>query len=127
MSEIIRFNISTTAPVDAETTTLFNSVTTYGASVLPLTGISRLQFTVENSHSGTLKLYRSTNGGTNWDQAAGGDLAVAAAGATDVSGPYDYLIDAYVDVKLDWVNGGTTQTTWRPSLTAVVGDRAKGT
>ena len=126
MSEIIRFNIPTAAPTDSDTTTLFNSVTAYGAGVLSLTGINRIAFTVENSHSGTLKQYRSTNGGTTWDQ-VGTDLAVVAAAATDVSGPYDYLVDPHPDWKLDWVNGGTTQTTWRPSLIGIVGDRAKGT
>ena len=87
---------------------------------------SRLSFGVENSHSGTLKAYRSTNKGTNWDQ-VGGDTAVAAAAATDISGPYDYLVDTYTDFKLEWVNGGSAQTTWRPEITIVRGDRASGT
>lgn len=119
--------LTTTAPgADSNTYPLFNSVTLFGAGVLRSRKASRLSFAVENSQAGTLKAYMSQNGGTTWVQ-FGGDIAVAAAAATDVSGPYDFLVDTYRDVKLDWVNGGSAQATWIPVLTLITRDRASGT
>lgn len=119
--------LTTTAPgADANTYPIFNSVTLFGAGVLRARKASRLNFGVENSEAGTLKAYMSQNGGVTWVQ-FGGDIAVAAAAATDISGPYDYLVDTYRDVKLDWVNGGVAQGTWIPVVTLVTMDRASGT
>jgi hypothetical protein len=111
--------LTTTAPgANSNTYPLFNSATWgIGAGVLPLWG-NRLLFSLTNSQAGTLKAYRSIDKGTTWEQ-IGGDLAVAANSSTDISGPYDFLIDAHPDVKLDWVNGGVAQATWRPSVTIV--------
>ena len=110
---------------DGNTYTLFNSVTTYGAGTLKLTSANRLILSLKNGQGGTLKFYMSTNGGTNWDQ-VGGNVVVPPSGGADISGPFDYLVDQYRDVKLDWVNGGASQDPWRPSLILVCGDRAKG-
>lgn len=128
MSESIMVQVADTSTpgADSNTYNMFNSVMLFGARGLRLRGIARLNFTVENSHSGTLKAYMSKDSGTTWIQ-FGTDTAVAAAAATDVSGPYDYLVDTYWDVKLDWVNGGSAQTTWVPLVTLVKGDRASGT
>lgn len=120
--------LTTTAPgADSNTYPLFNSVTAFGGGLLRVRagGANRLQFGVENSEAGTLKGYMSPDKGTNWYQVEG-DVAVAAAAATDISGPYDWLIDTYPDFKLDWVNGGAAQTTWKPILSLVAGDRASG-
>jgi hypothetical protein len=102
---------------------LFNSVTAFGPGLLRPKRVSRLTFWVENNQGGTLKFYASMNGGTNFDQ-VGGNTAVAASASGDVSGPYDFPVDPYPDVKLVWTNGGSAQTTWRGSITLVVGDRA---
>lgn len=127
MGSVMVTCITTTAPgADANTYPLFNSVTLFGKRLLRNRNISRINFGVENSEAGTLKAYMSTDGGTTWTQ-FGGDIAVAAAAATDVSGPYDFLADTYWDVKLDWVNGGVAQGTWLPFLTLIEGDRASGT
>lgn len=107
------FKISTTAPTGSTTTTLWDSTVALGVGQMRHSPIRRLSFGVENSHTGTLKAYMSVDGGANWYQVEG-DKAVAAAAADDISGPYDYLIDTYSDFKLEWVNGGTTQTTWVP-------------
>jgi hypothetical protein len=114
-----------TPGADANTYNLFDSTTDIGAGLMRVRGLSRLTFGVENSQAGTLKAYRSTDRGTSWDQ-VGGDIAVAAAPATDISGPYDYLVDTYKDFKLDWVNGGAAQATWRPEITLIFHDRASG-
>lgn len=128
MSESILVQVADTTTPGADTNTynMFNSVSLFGKRGLRLRNISRLTFAVENSQSGTLKSYMSKDGGTTWVQ-FGGDEAVSAAAATDVSGPYDYLVDTYWDVKLDWVNGGSAQATWIPTLTLIRGDRASGT
>jgi hypothetical protein len=98
---------------------------TIGAGSLPQWAC-RVSFAVENSAAGTLRAYRSVDKGTNWDQ-FGGDIVVAAATATGISGPYDFLVDTYSDVRISWVNGGSAQTTWRPEVTVTRGDRASGT
>jgi hypothetical protein len=124
---------SVTAPVgaatpgaDASVYSMFNSVDSIGAGLLPVRKVSRITFAVENSEAGTLKGYMSTNGGTNWDQ-VGGDIVVAAAAATDISGPYDFLVDTYKDFKIEWTNGGVAQATWRPIVKLIIDDRASGT
>jgi hypothetical protein len=108
--------VSGGTPANTDTVVLFNSVTAFGQGVFRTLGIKRISFGVENSHAGTLKAYRSTNHGTNWDQVEG-DLAVGVAAAADISGPYDYLVDTHLDWKLEFTTSAT-QTTWRPNLMA---------
>lgn len=136
MVEIINCALANTNTPGADSNVyiMFDSTVTFGVGVdgdprnqtLIAHSISRVIFSVENSHAGTLRAYRSINKGTNWDQVTG-DLAVAAAGATDISGPYDYLVDPYADFRLSWVNGGSAQTTWRAAVTLLRGMRASGT
>jgi len=115
--------VSATAPTDSNDTTLLDTTTAFGPYALPFSGIKRISFSAEHSHSGTLKAYRSTNGGTTWDQYD--ERSVAAPGATTISGPFDYLVDTFKAWKLVWTNGGTTQTTWRPEMKGHP-DRAPG-
>lgn len=114
----IPFNISvtSTAPTDSNTTEIFNSVTTFGTGVFRTLNINRLIFEVEHSHLATVRVYRSSNHGTNWDQTRA-DIAIAAPAAGDIN-VVDIDTAPYMDVKIEWVNGGTTQTTWRPGLRA---------
>lgn len=111
---------------NANTYPIFNSVTAslWGAGNLH-TWCNRIEFTLANNAAGTLKVYRSTDKGTNWDQ-YGGDISWAASTATDVNGPEDILVDPHFDVKIDWVNGGVAQTTWRPSLVGIRGYHGVG-
>lgn len=126
--------ISATPGTDSNTYNLFSSIVTFGApnqsnsasTTLMAHDISRLELRLANNATGTLKFYTSTDGGTNWDQ-TGGDISVAASTSTDINGPYDFLLDPYTDCKLDWVNGGTAQTTWRPNVVLVRGDRSAAT
>lgn len=120
--------IAATPGADSNTYNMFDSTVTFAApagsngksTTLMAHGISRLEFRVANNASGTLKFYTSVDGGTNWDQ-TGGDISVAASTSTDINGPYDFLVDPYKDCKLDWVNGGSAQTTWRPNVVMVRG------
>lgn len=120
--------IAATPGTDSNTYVMFSSVVTFPAGTFRVIngGVSRVTFSVENSQAGTVKAYRSVDKGTNWDQ-VGGDITVAIASATDISGPYDFLTDTYSDFKVEWVNGGVAQATWRPEVTLIVGDRASGT
>ena len=129
MSDIERIRVkvvSSTPGADSSTYNLFDSTVTFGAGKLAQLGISRVEVTLANSGSGTLKAYRSTNGGTNWDQ-VGGNTSWVASTATDINGPYDFLVDGHADVKVDWVNGGSAQTTWRPDVHLIKGFHGAGT
>lgn len=126
--------VSATPGADSNTYNIFDSTVTFAARNAP-SGVptsfrshcpSRLELRLANDQAGTLKFYTSTNGGTTWDQTEG-DIAVAASSSTDINGPYDFLVDPYDDVKLDWVNGGSAQTTWRPGVTLVRSERPAAT
>lgn len=126
--------IAATPGADSNTYVMFDSTVTFGVGIdgdsrnqtLNAHGISRIPFTLKNSHAGTIRSYESMDKGLNWVQ-FGNDTAVAASGSTDVSGPYDFLVDTYDDVRIIWVNGGSAQTTWRPGIQLIPGDRASGT
>lgn len=136
MSETIRVapTNSSTPGTDSNTYVMFDSTVTFGVGVdgdsrnQTLIGheIARVIFTLNNNQAGTIRAYRSINKGTSWDQ-VGGDIVVAAAAATDVNGPYDFLTDPHPDFRISWINGGTAQTTWRPSITMVRNFRGSAT
>lgn len=134
MGESLKVKVTSSTPgADSNTYNLFNSTLCFAApsskagvpTAFRSYCISRLEFRLTNDQSGTLKFYTSVNGGTTWAQ-TGGDIAVLASSSTDINGPYDFLCDPYDDVKLDWVNGGSAQTTWAPGITLIRGDRAPG-
>lgn len=112
-------------PTGSNTITLFNSFTAFKGVPLSVCGLHRLSFASKNDQAYTLRMYELTIDGATADQ-IGGDLAVTASAATDVSGPFDYIIDGFAHVRLDLVNGGVTQGTWRPMLT-LLSDRTRGT
>lgn len=136
MGESLKVGLANTSTPGADSNVyiMFDSTVSFGVGIdgdprnatLRAHNISRVVFGVKNSHLGTLKSYRSINKGTNWDQ-VGDDISVDAAGATDISGPYDFLVDTYSDFRISWVNGGSAQTTWRAEVTAIRSDRASGT
>lgn len=110
--------VSATPGADSNTYSLFNSVTSFGGGMLPSKNAGRIEVSIKNAAAGTLKSYFSRDKGVNWYQ-FGGDIAVSAASSTDINGPFDFLADPYPDVKIDWVNGGSAQTTWVPTVTMV--------
>lgn len=117
MNETMEIGVKGGTPTDGNTIELFNSFTAFGGTPLSAvgeSGLKRISFGVENDQAGTLESYMSQDGST-WIQ-FGDDIAVVAAAATDISGPYDFLVDTYRYVRLLWVNGGVTQGTWVPVM-----------
>jgi hypothetical protein len=112
--ESFQFFVPTTAPTGTGDTEIFNSVTTFGAGCFRQHGFQRLTLEAEHSHAATLKFYKSNDGGTNWYQ-VGGDIVVTAPAAGDIGGPWDWDVAPYLDVRVVWTNGGTTQSPWVPT------------
>lgn len=111
-------------PTGSNTITIFNSYTAFSGVPLSVCGLHRLEFTVFNDQAATLKVFKLDRNGANPKQAYG-NVAIAASASTDVSGPFDFLVDGFEHVRLDLVNGGVDQGTWLPTIT-LFGDRAVG-
>ncbi len=106
--------MSTTLPTGATVTTLIDTFLALAGTTLSSNDIARIVFAVKNDQAGTLKVLESLDG-TTYRQIFG-DIAVAAAAATDLSGPYDWFVEPYKYIKVTWTNGGVTQGTWEPSM-----------
>lgn len=105
---------------DSNEYVLFNSVTCFGGGLLPAKGIDRGQFSVNNTQSGSLKSYWSPDKGVTWNL---NSTTSVAANAGITGGPYDFAISGFIDWKLTWVNGGTAQSPWQPTLTLSRGQK----
>lgn len=135
MSTHIKFKyVDTALPTGATTVTLFTTAPTgtapfatrgafEGANMLDSSGISRIMVRLQNDQSGTLKAYKSNDRGVTWVRAEA-DVAVAAASANSEN-INDYLVEGYADWRLDWTNGATPQTVFRPDISGV-GQRVIG-
>jgi len=111
---------------DSNEYTLFDSTVSLGAGLLAVKGIDRGQFSVNNTQAGILKSYSSPDKGTTWNLNSW--TAVAAnsgvvTGAGVALTPYDFAISGFIDWKLTWVNGGTAQSPWQPTLTLSRGQK----
>jgi hypothetical protein len=95
---------------DSSTYVLFNSVTaTFPERAFGLWGVHKFCLDLKCNQAGTLNWYKSDDRGVNWRQM--GTLAVAAPAATD-SVLAEFFVASERDFKLEWVNGGSAQTTW---------------
>lgn len=103
--------VAQTAPIDALTSTIFISTTAFGVGCMRHLPFARISLGVNNSHGFTLNAAESIDGGTTWRTFYTSGV-VAAPAANTINGPYDFLVDAYQELRLQVVNGGTTQTTW---------------
>lgn len=114
MSESAIVVYSGSAPgADTNVYPLFSSVTAFlGMRAAQMAGMKRLIIDLKHSNDGTFRLSKSSNRGVTWtivnEQAATG-------GGTD-SNTYDANIEPYDDFKVDWVNGGSAQNPWYPSI-----------
>lgn len=122
MIEDIQVGVSGGTPgSDSNEYTLFDSTVSLGAGLLAVKGIDRGQFSVNNTQSGSLKSYWSPDKGTTWNL---NSTTSVAANAGITAGPYDFAISGFIDWKLTWVNGGTAQSPWQPTLTLSRGQKA---
>lgn len=94
-------------PTGSGTTVLFSTIG--GPKVR---GIAAwLTLVIEHSHLGTVNLYWTNDGGTNWYLA---DTEEFVPGAE--SSQREFFVEPYSDIKLEWVNGGTNQTTFQLTM-----------
>lgn len=113
----------TALPADSDTETLFDSTSLVAtghnkgasAGLLGLFGWQLLGYEVDHSHQGIVKGYFSDDGGTTWRQDYEFNLAPHHASKTNFD---EVNIAGRRDYKLEWVNGGTTQTTFNPQIVA---------
>lgn len=119
-NEVSRIGVSGGTPgADGNTYVLFDSTKHLSGASLNEMDINRIQLALNNSQAGTLNASFSTDKGTTWTQYS--STAVAIYSTTTAPQPYDFSVDAYQDWKLEWVNGGVAQATWKPTVTAIVG------
>ncbi len=110
--------IGTALPTGANVVVLFSSVVSFPmANAFQMIGIHRILVGLQNDQAGTIKGYRSVDRGVTWVRCVA-DIAVAAAATNDVN-DYDFLVEQYDDFKLEWTNGGSNQTVFAPTITAV--------
>lgn len=114
--------VGTALPTGATTETLFSTVAAFPGKGYPaMCGVKRLVIDIKHSHAGTMKAYRSKDRGVNWDQIYdSGSIAAPAATSSTIR---DFAIEQYDDWKLDWLNGGTNQTTFNVDM-ALADERA---
>lgn len=106
----------TVLPAGSATHTLFNSLDNFGVNKLLDTPIKRISLTLFHNQAGTLDASRSIDGGITWRVYS--RLAVAIPAANTISGAYHYIVEQFGNWKLEWVNGGVSQTIFEPELVA---------
>lgn len=103
----------TALPTNSDTFTLWDSTennahnTGKSADVINMFGLKWANVRVECSHKGTLHASWSDDDGTEWNIY---DQRVMPASGTNMAHHFSIPIVGYRDVKIEWVNGGTTQT-----------------
>ncbi|HXU23058.1 MAG TPA: hypothetical protein VN697_03400 [Tepidiformaceae bacterium] len=115
-----------TPAADSNEYVLFDSTIALGAGLMQVKGIDRGQFMVDNPAAGTLKSYWSPDKGTTWNLNSTTSVAARGGGATSgiLASPFDYSLSGFADWKLAWLNSGTAQTGWQPTLTLSRGQKA---
>lgn len=98
----------TTPGADSNTYNLYNSTSDGGGSGFAMKGYHFAVLDIKNAAAGTLKAYKSIDRGVTWNQIE--QFSVAAA-PTAESNKYEFLVEPYMEWKLDWVNGGASQST----------------
>ena len=106
--------VGTALPTLSTTETLFDTSDLENRDFLNMANLRWFRYSVSNSHSGTVKGYESDDGGTNWEQFY--DSGLLAAPAATATNDDDVLVEGKRDLKFEWVNGGSTQTTFRVHL-----------
>lgn len=114
MPEIKVSYTGATPGADANTYVLFSTVASgWGKNWLPMHGISLFTLDLNNPQAGTINAYRSEDRGTNWIQESTQDIAASGATSTNI---LEFVVEGMADLKLEWVNGGSAQTAWSPTM-----------
>ena len=111
MSSVDLIYAGTALPADATTETLYDTTTEGIGNLIVNHNLSRFHYDIRHDKSGSVKGYWSVDGGTNWRQFH--DSGVVPA---DTIAENNVLVESYKDVKFEWLNGGTTQTSFTPHL-----------
>lgn len=80
----------------------------WGETAFGLAGATKFVLDLKHSHGGTLNSYKSNDRGATWKQLSSDQITPASIGTTHV----EFLVGAFRDWKLEWVNGGTAQDPW---------------
>jgi hypothetical protein len=111
-----RLKPAAVSPTGANSYTLFSTaIDGWGQNAVQLMGLYLMVLDIKHSHGGTLKLYKSEDRGTNWLQT---DETALTPHATD-SSVEEYEVLTYADWQIEWVNGGSDQTTWAVDMCLV--------
>jgi len=115
LSQSTRFKYTGTAlPGNAAVVVIFTTVQLgWGANFLATNGIQRILVSINNSQSGTLNAYQSSDRGANWVKI---DTLAVAAAAANTERINDYFVTQYADWKLEWVNDATPQTVFTVNI-----------
>jgi cellulose biosynthesis protein BcsQ len=93
---------------DTSTYPLFDSTVAFpGANYFQMHGYKRLVIDLTHNASGTLNWYKSDDRGDTWTQ-----LGTESLAAPTYSDQIDIWVEPYSDMKVEWVNGGSAQTSW---------------
>lgn len=102
-----------TPGADANTYNLWTTETAAGGNLMALAGVRYFVLDLKNSAAGTLKIYkgsaRPSAGAVTFSQI---EQYSVAASPTAESSKFEFNIEPYTEWKIDWVNGGSTQSTW---------------
>lgn len=99
-----------TPGADSNTYAIFSSVTAFPlACAMQAAGMKRVVVVFAHSNTGTINVYRSADRGTTWAQVS--TRIIVGPSATG-SSCFDVNVSMFSDFKLEWVNGGSAQTTW---------------
>jgi hypothetical protein len=84
------------------TVTLFSTVTAgWPKSGTASTGLRRVALDFKNTRAGLLKVYKSTDRGTNWVQVAQDSVTIPT-----YTSKFEYLVEGYEDWKVTFTEGG---------------------
>ena len=103
----------TTPGTDSNVDVMWTSVDQPMRNFFAVAGVRRVSLSIDHSHAGTLKWYRSMDGGTSWTQIGTQALTAVANEVNTV----DILVEGERDWRIDWTNGGTAQSPWSALLT----------
>jgi hypothetical protein len=115
----------TTVPLGSSTYVLLDTFTALAGITLETHNITRYELIVNNTQTGTVQLLRSEDG-TTYRIFQSYAVTIPGAPAVD-SGPIDFAVQGVDYLKVQWVNGGTNQTTWNPVQSLVEDQRAAQT